>query len=431
MGNLNIIDAFLATFIRYIDSGFGLLGGDVRFLTGTLIAIDVTLAALFWTLAGEDNVLARFVRKILFVGAFAFIIGNFSDLADILFRSFSQAGLTAGGGAIGQDDLMKPGRLAGIGFSASWPLLLQASKMLGFTSFFNNFLTIAILLLAWLIVILAFFVLAVQMFVCILEFKLVSLAGFILVPFALWNRTSFLAERVLGHVVGSGIKVMVLAVIVGIGSTFFDDLTQALKGQEPDIGQAMSLVLASLSLLGLGIFAPSVASGLASGAPQLGAGAVAGTAMAAGGTVMMVGGGAVAGVRMAGAALGGIRAGTSMGAAASSGVSSAATSATSQGGPGSGHGGTSPAGSAAPRASAPGQAAAAAPASHADTAPPNTPDTNSPSPASGGGETEPAWAKSLRSEEKARHRRQLAVHAVQQGDRGGGSTTPDISERND
>ena len=46
--------------------------------------------------------------------------------------------------------------------------------------------------------------------------KLTSLAGFILVPFALWNRTSFLAERVLGNVVSSGIKVMVLAVIVGI-----------------------------------------------------------------------------------------------------------------------------------------------------------------------------------------------------------------------
>lgn len=430
MGNLNIIDAFLATFIRYIDSGFGLLGSDVRFLTGTLIAIDVTLAALFWTLAGEDNFLARFVRKILFVGAFAFIIGNFADLSDILFASFSQAGLTAGGGVLGQDDLMRPGRLAGIGFTASWPLLLQASKMLGFSSFFNNFLTIAILLLAWLIVILAFFVLAVQMLVCILEFKLVSLAGFILVPFALWNRTSFLAERVLGHVVGSGIKVMVLAVIVGIGSTFFDDLTQTLKGQEPDIGQAMSLVLASLSLLGLGIFAPSVASGLASGAPQLGAGVVAGTAMAAGGTMMMVGGGAIAGARMAGAALGGIRAGTSMGAA-SSGVSSAGTNAGSQGGPGSGHRGTSPAGSTAPRAGAPGQPGPASAPFHADTGPSNTTDTNSPSPASGGGETEPAWAKSLRSEEKARHRRQLAVHAVQQGDRGGGSTTPDISERND
>src|SRR3546814_8835781 len=85
----------------------------------------------------------------------------------------------------------------------------QASEMVGFTTFFDNFLTIMVLLFAWALVIVAFFILAVQMFVCILEFKLTSLAGFILVPFALWNRTSFIAERVLGNVVSSGIKVMV------------------------------------------------------------------------------------------------------------------------------------------------------------------------------------------------------------------------------
>jgi type IV secretion system protein TrbL len=39
--------------------------------------------------------------------------------------------------------------------------------MLGFTSFFENFLTIAILLIAWLFVITAFFVLAIQLFITI------------------------------------------------------------------------------------------------------------------------------------------------------------------------------------------------------------------------------------------------------------------------
>src|SRR3546814_15396665 len=76
-----------------------------------------------------------------------------------------------------------------------WPLLDQASEMVGFTTFFDNFLTIMVLLFAWALVIVAFFILAVQMFVCILEFKLTSLAGFILVPFALWNRTSFLRSE--------------------------------------------------------------------------------------------------------------------------------------------------------------------------------------------------------------------------------------------
>ena len=183
MGDLNVIDRFMQAFIRYIDSGFGLLGGDVHFLTTVLVGIDITLAGLFWAMGGEDNILGRFLKKILYVGAFALILNSFSTLADIIFRSFAQAGLTAGGGGMTADDLLKPGKLAGTGFTAAWPLLNQASQMLGFTTFFDNFITIMVLLIAWVIVILAFFILAVQLFITIIEFKLTTLAGFVLVPF--------------------------------------------------------------------------------------------------------------------------------------------------------------------------------------------------------------------------------------------------------
>ncbi|TJV11609.1 MAG: P-type conjugative transfer protein TrbL, partial [Mesorhizobium sp.] len=40
MNDLGVIDRFMETFIRYIDSGFGLLSGDVAFLTTILIGID-------------------------------------------------------------------------------------------------------------------------------------------------------------------------------------------------------------------------------------------------------------------------------------------------------------------------------------------------------------------------------------------------------
>jgi hypothetical protein len=56
------------------------------------------------------------------------------------------------------------------------------------------------------------------------SFKLTTLAGFILIPFGLFNKTSFLAERVLGNVVASGVKVLALAVIIGIGTTLFGEL---------------------------------------------------------------------------------------------------------------------------------------------------------------------------------------------------------------
>ena len=71
MGNTGVIDSFLGVFTSYIDSGFGLLGGEVAFIATTLIVIDVTLAALFWAWGADDDIIARLVKKTLFVGFFA------------------------------------------------------------------------------------------------------------------------------------------------------------------------------------------------------------------------------------------------------------------------------------------------------------------------------------------------------------------------
>ena len=144
---------------------------------------------------------------------------------------------------------------------------------MGYVAFFENFIQIVVLLFAWVIVLLAFFILAVQLFVTLIEFKLTTLAGFVLIPFGLFGKTAFLAERVLGNVISSGVKVLVLAVIVGIGSTLFAEFTRGFGGKQPTIEDAMAIVLAALSLLGLGIFGPGIANGLVSGGPQLGAGA--------------------------------------------------------------------------------------------------------------------------------------------------------------
>src|SRR5690606_36483804 len=109
------------------------------------------------------------------------------------------------------------------------------------------------------------------------------------VPFALWNKTSFLAERVLGDVVASGVKLMVLAIIVGIGSTIFGSVTSTFTPGSVTLEQAASTILGSLSLLALGIFGPGIATGLVAGAPQLGAGAAVATAAGTGAAVLGAG----------------------------------------------------------------------------------------------------------------------------------------------
>lgn len=311
MNDVTIIDRFLDTFSRYIDSGFGLLQGEMAFLTATLIVIDMTIAGLYWAMShaagqGED-VIAKLLRKVLYVGAFAYIIGNFNWLAGIVFRSFAGLGLTATGSAITMENFLQPGRLAKTGIDAGAPILEQIGDMAGFPEVFVNLDPIVVMFLAWLVVILCFFVLAVQLFITLIEFKLTTLAGFVLVPFALWNKTSFLAEKVLGNVVSSGIKVLVLAVIVGIGSGLFAEFQTV--PDEPSIDHALVVMLASLALLALGIFGPGIATGLVSGAPQLGAGAMAGAAVGAvgagvaiGAAATGVGGAVMAGARMAPAA---------------------------------------------------------------------------------------------------------------------------------
>ena len=86
-------------------------------------------------------------------------------------------------------------------------------------------------------------IIAQLVFVTLIEFKLTTLAGFVLIPFGLFGKTAFAGERVLGNVISSGIRVLVLAVMVGIGSTLFSQFTAG--GAQPAIEDAMSYFYAA------------------------------------------------------------------------------------------------------------------------------------------------------------------------------------------
>ena len=138
MGGVSVIDRFLEVFASYIDSGFGLLGGDVAFLATTLIVIDITLAALFWAWGTDDDIIARLEKKTLFVGVFAYIIGNWNTLARIVFDSFAGLGLVATGGTISAGELLQPGRIAQVGLEAGQPILASIADLSGFVAVFEN-----------------------------------------------------------------------------------------------------------------------------------------------------------------------------------------------------------------------------------------------------------------------------------------------------
>lgn len=433
MGGAGVIDNFLGTFTQYIDSGFGLLGGEVAFIATTLIVIDVTLAALFWSWSADDDIIARLVKKTLFVGVFAYLIGNWNNLAKIVFDSFAGLGLKASGTGFTAQDLMRPGKVAQTGLDAARPLLDSISNLMGWVAFFENFIQIACLLFAWALVILAFFILAIQLFVTLIEFKLSTLAGFVLIPFGLFGKTAFMAERVLGNVISSGIKVLVLAVIVGIGSTLFSQFTQGFGGQTPSIDDAMAIVLAALSLVGLGIFGPGIASGLVSGGPQLGAGAAVGTGLAVGGAALAAGG--AAGLAAKGGAAA-VRGGATAAGAASAAYSLGSLGQSGAAGVASGLGGVARAvGSTA--TSPLRRAAASVKSSFSDgvkagfgatggtSSMGSAGSTSASAPAAG---TSPGWAQRMRQSGHTGHAVQTAAHAVRSGDSHASGSSVNLSE---
>ena len=71
------------------------------------------------------------------------------------------------------------------------------------------------------------------------------LGGFVLLPFDIWNKTAFLAERPLGYVVSSGLKVLALAIVVSGARTIFDQLQPSAN---PDIYEALTILVAALLL---------------------------------------------------------------------------------------------------------------------------------------------------------------------------------------
>jgi type IV secretion system protein TrbL len=182
-------------------------------------------------------------------------------------------------------------------------------------------------------------------------------------------------------------------------------------------------VLASLCLLGLGLFGPAIAAGLVSGAPQLGAGAAIGTAGLAVGGAMVGGGAALAGGRLLGAAgMGAIRSGASlvgrMPPVAPGGLGTAGSSARNSGT-------TQGIGSAGHRPGA--DTANAASPGTADKATSSDPKMSA---AAGDvGEGAPPWAKRLHATQRARQLRQGVTQIIRETDRGGAGASPDISER--
>lgn len=290
--DMNVLGKFLDAYTGAINSGFGLISGDVNSVMGVLCVISIGLAAVFWMLDETENIMAPLIRQVLKIGFFVWIVNDWHGLTQTVIDGFAATGLKAGGSGVSYSTFLNnPGKIVLSGVEHARNEFNLIKELTGPVDFFINLPSILALAISAIGIIIAFFIIAVQLVVTLIEFRLVTLAAFILVPFGILNKTSFLAERSFGYVVSAGLKVLTIALIIVIGGKTFDSLALVTMGDSDSMfTQAMAVLLASLLLMVLALTIPSVASALVTGGPQLGAGAAlagaAGLAAGAGGAYL-------------------------------------------------------------------------------------------------------------------------------------------------
>ena len=323
----------MVVFSNTVTAGFDALSGSVNGVFGLLIALVVALTGIQWALSPNREVLASGFGKVLLIGAFAWIINDWQALSETLYAGFLELGLTAGGGSLSREEFLNPGAILQQGWEIVKALGETPAPVENPLDVMGNMADALILGLAMIGIMLAFAILALQIIVSLLEFKIVTLGGFVLLPFGIWNKTAFLAERPLGYVVSSGLKVLALAIVVSGARTIFDQLQPS---SNPDVYEALTILVASLLLAMLAIFIPNLASALVTGGPALGAGSALTGGLAVAGAGALVAGGAAG----AGAMVG--RAASVSGSARSASGAAASARPPNGGSPSSGGGSSGP-----------------------------------------------------------------------------------------
>src|SRR5258708_14697023 len=121
----------------------------------------------------------------------------------------------------------------------------------------------------YLAILACFLIMAIQVFLAVLEYYLFAALAGIFLPFGILAPTKFLAEKAIGAVVSAAVKLMVLGLVTSIIDPVLSSIRFA--GPEVTFNELWSVFLTVCALMFLCWKAPSLAASLLGGSPHLGA----------------------------------------------------------------------------------------------------------------------------------------------------------------
>jgi type IV secretion system protein TrbL len=276
--DLGIMTELLEKFEAAFSGGQKQIGDFSFNILYTLCGIELALLGIYAALGGQE-VVTPMLKKILTIGFYIWVVKNFPYLTGEVLSGFTQTGMVAAGN-LSPSAILDPSEVLARGFEVT--KVVFAYMTFASSQTYTGFSMDAIICgLTGVLILLAFFVIALQIFITRLEFALVVALGLILIPFGVFKQTAFIAEKVFGAILSFGVKLMVLTFICCIAMPIMQGYTIP----EGFVWDAMfNMLFASATIACLAWHAPKITAGLLSGSPSLGGtGAITGAAALAGG----------------------------------------------------------------------------------------------------------------------------------------------------
>jgi type IV secretion system protein TrbL len=296
-----------------------------RSLFWILAGIEIGIAAVWLALqsAALDAWFAELVRRIMFVGFFAFVLAEGPDFAKAIVDSLYSIG--ASGGTASPAGVFD----AGIRVAA---LMSQQAK---FGVFENNALATAVVM-SMCVVVVCFSLVAAIFVAVMVEMYVGLLAGMIMLGLGGSSFTKDFAIRYLVYAFSVGMKLMALVMIARIGSDTLLGLAKAPTAETDQLITTLAIAGISIVVFMVAMYVPNIMQGVVQGVSVTGGMEVirhgGQAASAAAGAVFLATGSAAAGATAArsasaagASAAGALAAGT--GKAAASGMSALASAA--------------------------------------------------------------------------------------------------------
>ncbi|ANP90996.1 MULTISPECIES: P-type conjugative transfer protein TrbL [Rhizobium] len=219
-----------------------------------LATIEIGIAAVWLAIqsASLDSWFAELVRRIMFVGFFAFVLAQGPTFAKAVVDSLFQIG--AGGGTASPADV----------FNAGLAVATKMSEKVQFGLFEDNALAISAAF-AMVVTVIAFSLVAAIFVSVMVEMYIGLLAGMIMLGLGGSSFTKDFAVRYLVYAFSVGMKLMALVMISRIGSEVLIGLAN-----QPDIGDQFQTALAiagiAVVVFIIAMYVPNIMQGVVQGA---------------------------------------------------------------------------------------------------------------------------------------------------------------------